>query len=81
VALVVLVINSVVAQVAHLPQPILVAQVEVVAVSSLLVPTLQATLAVLVEMAVVEAEALTLLEHLVLAVTALSIFTTRRTNG
>jgi hypothetical protein len=57
------------------------AQVEVVAVSSLLVPTLQATLAVLVEMAVVEAEALTILEHLALAVMALSIFTTRRTNG
>jgi hypothetical protein len=76
-----LVTSSQVELVARLPQIILAAQAEAVAVSSLLVPTLQATLAVLVEVEVAEAEALTTLEHLVLAVTALSIFTTRSNYG
>jgi hypothetical protein len=81
VVLVALATSSQVELVARLPQIILAAQAAAVAVSSLLVPTLQATLAVLVEMAAAVAEALTLLEHLALAVTALSIFTIRRTNG
>jgi hypothetical protein len=54
-------------------------QAEAAAVLSLLAVMLQAITAVQVEMVVEAAEPLTTLEHLALAVTALSIFTIRRT--